>query len=734
MTVQFAFGDIDGFEILTSMRHILRLVIFSILIAALTTASAVAQEDRASNASSSAAGARTDAANGTKRTINAEVLSVLTRARTGSPMPFEWKLTYEGKGLLEGRLVYSVFDDDKLIARFEGDDMALTVGEQRYSAVLPAMTLKGVLSQATLMAEFVTKNERLPLRENILLVPAQDQRTLTLGMVGGPTSPTRDEQDLVDSMRLESFRPDNNVAKLVTVLTYFTPANVFTDPLRFCGFDVVVLSGSGFSGLTEKQLDALLKWVDAGGSVCVAPGGSLAARHINFLNELTELEPNKEVFVADATGKLMLGADEAAAAPRMFRRGLGRCVIYPPGANGSHDVSTAAWRKGVAFLWKARPDQLKAMSEGKKWVNPPRQEPIYGRFYRQPNYGPPQTSPSIYADYTLHVRQFASMPGLVSAIKPRNVEAVPISVIGVTLLLYVLAVGPVEYFVLGKLKLRRLTWVIFPVVTVAFTVFALSLSQWYLGSNDTRRALEIVDVGTKGSVIRSSRYEMLFSSLARTIETDVRQALFTPIALDAGDDFINMASGNFGTGFGDSQRSNNPPVFVGRVPSHHTVRQPVQQWTPQINRLFTIAPEVAEDAEHLKFDWDRPLENQPAANGSKALIERVHAAFGQDASVCVMIGNELWTLTDPKRLAFHLTQQTVPRNFPEDNDRRHNFLEDSCKAEGTGLFSVVSHISPTGGDNFEDLAVFDAADPTQTLLVILVEHEGTLRMYRKLYF
>jgi hypothetical protein len=50
-----------------------------------------------------------------------------------------------------------------------------------------------------------------------------------------------------------------------------------------------------------------------------------------------------------------------------------------------------------------------------------------------------------------------------------------------------------------------------------------------------------------------------------------------------------------------------------------------------------------------------------------------------------------------------------------------------------GLFAVISQISPTGGKDFEDMALLDPTDPDQWLLVVAVDRGDQLHIYRKLY-
>jgi hypothetical protein len=50
------------------------------------------------------------------------------------------------------------------------------------------------------------------------------------------------------------------------------------------------------------------------------------------------------------------------------------------------------------------------------------------------------------------------------------------------------------------------------------------------------------------------------------------------------------------------------------------------------------------------------------------------------------------------------------------------------------LFTIVSQISPTGADNFEDLTVLDTTDPRQWLVVVVVREGEDYLIYRRLYY
>ncbi len=52
---------------------------------------------------------------------------------------------------------------------------------------------------------------------------------------------------------------------------------------------------------------------------------------------------------------------------------------------------------------------------------------------------------------------------------------------------------------------------------------------------------------------------------------------------------------------------------------------------------------------------------------------------------------------------------------------------------GTGTFSVVSQISPSGGWSFDDLAILDVTDSDQWLLMVAQPQGNDVVIYRKLY-
>jgi len=66
-------------------------------------------------------------------------------------------------------------------------------------------------------------------------------------------------------------------------------------------------------------------------------------------------------------------------------------------------------------------------------------------------------------------------------------------------------------------------------------------------------------------------------------------------------------------------------------------------------------------------------------------------------------------------------------------NRSNAFLEDVCVFPPTGLYRVLSQISPHGGGDFADMPLLDRSDPRHWMLVVAARRGDDLVIYRKLY-
>ncbi|MBI5759720.1 MAG: hypothetical protein HZA46_14480 [Planctomycetales bacterium] len=762
---------------------------------------------------------------GQTRQIHIEVESSTPAARSLAPVLVVWKVTSQSSNLIEGHFEITIADDREVLAQIVTEDLVLSAGQQTIRTLLPPLDSVTFFPELTLHVVFVGKRgERLDVGKHLLRVPPITQRGLVVG-VSHPwqsaASPALDA--LLQSLRLEDLLPKPDEGRPTTIGTSharIAPGELPQTALAYCVFDMLLLSDDGFSSLKAPQLTAILDWVRSGGSVCVVPGRMvLSPTHASFLNALAGTTASTPPYLLDSTGHIMppdeTTPDGDAATPAMsqtYRVGLGRAVV----ALGNPERAATwwaspAWREAVAFLWKVRADQVasltadpaakreasqaaaaaakaavsaQAVGAGASAAEQPDSAAQQGFPIAYPPLPMPGMAMQVGADTEDYNKflQYAPIPihtidQLLLKLMPQSMRVMPLSLMMFLLSLYVVVIGPGDYFGLGWIRRRKWTWVLFPTVTIGFALFILWLSQWYLGIADNRRALTVLDLGDDGRVVRQNRLELVITGSSRAVTTPVKQAFFTPLAHHhfggsmtnqmqfAGAVYASPGGGLAG-GFNPNQRDATDPgptQYSGRVPSQFTALQNLPQWTPRMNRQLGISPgdsEVAVDWEairrllpdgkpkpHVIPYWHDPLHKELAARfGNRAWIYFFH---GSDEVIRRPPGESRYTATNPpgdpfsdnvnpygnrvlvtKTVTTSRGQQTV--QTWEHQQTTTSFLRDLCAVKQVGLLSIVSQISPSGGHTFDDLTMLDPSDDRQWLIVVFVPQGEDFVMYRKL--
>jgi hypothetical protein len=667
--------------------------------------------------------------------VNAEVVAVPLRHRNGAVFQIDWSLKWTGKQLVEGHLDYTVNDQMHPVARFEGEKIVLDEQVRRYSNMLPALEASNSWAELTIHARFVTAKQAYDLGEFPLRLQQRTERTFVIAAadawgVGGASGAS----DWERTLRLERFYPGDPERMMATVVSRVTASEFSVDPLSYCVFDVVLLADEAFARMRERQLAAITKWVEAGGSVLVAPAGSLGRIHLDFLNEIAGQTGDQPPFLADETGNVL--GIPASGRPKIVlaRKGLGRAAVLLEAAPRGTAANEEEWRKMVWFLWKGRSDVLPAIVNQGQW---PADAVAKGEYLN-----PERWSTGYQTTPTLAVTKLRSGGWLLDQLVPKRVQMMPMSVMGMLLLLYVVAVGPADYLLLGLLRLRKYTWVVFPVVTLGFASFTLWLSERYMATDDQRRAAVFLDILDDGRIARENRVELLLMSSHGQVERNVTGALFTPLEGTFGESssyhsFYRNNVAQTGDYSVDSPAARAPSIR-GRIPERYVVSQSVPKWTPQLNRVTAMAsPDYAVD-----FDWGSITAAALADGGPRAAImQRIRKAFGSDATVYSLQGR---TMTLLGGRALHMQPPTgVDTSYwasnyaavePHGQSSSYlGFLHEACVRPERGLFTLVSQISPTGGDNFEDLPILDPSDGSRGLLLVCVPRGNDLLFYRKLY-
>jgi len=698
------------------------------------------------------------------KVVTAELIPPASRARYGAVIPLHWKLFHHKTGLLDGRLEIILDSEQQVVGRFY-QDVVLSPGENVFGCMLPATGSTDPDGQLTVLATFRTADEEHILEEQVLNVSTNQKRAFVICDCA-PRQQARNnaQRRLIDALRIDEFRPCQKDQSFLTASTNVTPADMPEHPMELCGYDLVVLHDTSLNTLRKKQLDTLLNWVESGGSLFVRPSAVADARRVEFLNRLVSAPTDAPEYMSLSDGKLLdrNGAALEAKSIRLVRKGLGRVAIVGSEIVVANRDSQAddlrRWRDLVGFLWKLREDQRATVSDTGEWVESDfdfvMQAMIGGRQVRE-RIDDESTRCTTFSPFNI-----VTVDTLIASLMPDDVTVLPLGWIGLILFAYILLIGPVDYFLLGWLRLRRLTWLTFPAVTFGITGFTLWLTHSYMMTSGDEKTLVVLDLNDEGAVSRVNRFEVLFLSRHREIVTDDWNGVVTRIDESR---FRGMGA-RWGGYYGSpsSNQTKSVPVYTGRLPMRYSMAQDIPQWTPVLNRRFSIGEPTADDVplpeSDVDFDWSKPFEfpapsSQPVGEndliasfgsvahkfaGSATLAGRIQEAFGDDAHAVLFFGGRRYLVFGRPILSANSSRS--PYNMPQPNARMHfpgqlpsDFLTDICMRQPVGVFSVVSQAAPMGGDNFEDLPLLDPSNSNQCLLVIVDREGETTRIYRKLY-
>ena len=523
------------------------------------------------------------------------------------------------------------------------------------------------------------------------------------------------------------------------------PDALLTDPLGFCAFDVVVIADGGLSKLDQGRMDAMREWVRAGGSLCVVPDGAIERRHTNFLIDLFVEHPDPPAMTLDRSSSFVSGWEGMHVQTKL---GLGRVVLVDPnkplrdepaeknsgGKKSEMSAATAAyWKKVAGFLWRVRKSQL----DEDKWgaVDPQKppangDENPYGRAYALSDYQ--------RASESMTVRPIGQNE-VTRQLMPSNVRMVPLWLVTTMLLAYVFIVGPGDYLLLGMLKMRRYTWIVFPIVTALFTMGMVGVSNYYMATTQNGGSIEINDVVGSGEIVRRTGISLDFFGAQRDVHADHSSQLITPLDIRASVhdlQYQRMARYQEAPG---SLSVRQPAAFSGdssglyyegRVPGRYTTHRTVRQWEPQLSRTFEI---VSETAPGCGFDWENPGKLWDAADRRVlALAIRNHnPAIG---AVVLNMGQSkmLRPLAYPESIAVDYRNDWAYQ-FENRPVSDYFSLLNQVSDRSQHFFRYVTTVSPNGANNYEDLAMLDQSDPGEWLLIVSWLEGDTQKVYRRLY-
>ena len=632
--------------------------------------------------------------------LTADLIPLGLRTRTTAPIPVMVRFNWDGTRILEGRLEMEVREGMRVLGRYRSGDLALTTGEQKFRMLLPPLPSPYSDSQTDVQMRFVTARGVFDLVPSSLFMPTASERSLVIGWCSGPLGSELEIPGLERSLLFEQFAPPSSETfrkALTTSLARFEAEELPAQPLGYTSFDVVVLTAQAFNAARERQLQALARWVRGGGSVCVFVGGDLKPHHVAFLNELNE-GASPPIFLAGDSGNLLPGPNKISC----LHSGLGRSVIVTANFRPESDLISPGWRNAAAFLWKFRAGQIRGIAANGTWNL--RADPSPGG---PPRYSGPYRGPAPRDNSLAALQRFAVQPTelgaeLLTQLMPRTVRLIPFTALIGTLALFVLMIGPVDFYLLGLLRRRRYTWLLFPATSIAFTIVTVLMANHYLGLRDQRHSLTVVDLDRNGTVLRWNRYTLIFAARDKASVTELKDALWSPLDYRVYDRQYSRYQPMEASG----ERA--APMYDGILPVHFQVMESVRQWRPELDRTFSFEPPTVP-----------PAPNWRAIEEAWPDLQQIRRKLSTDkpfkGDVCAITANG-----------------NVNRDAESVGLIPPTTLLRLSAAESAGLFELVSRVSPTGGDNFEDAVGIDL-DSNDSVLAIATQVGEDVVVYRRFF-
>ena len=349
--------------------------------------------------------------------------------------------------------------------------------------------------------------------------------------------------------------------------------------------------------------------------------------------------------------------------------------------------------------------------------------------------------------YSYGVQESILASQLMGPLLPKTVRLIPFPALLAMLGLFLLAVGPGDYFVLGWFRRRRYTWILFPALSFGFMLATVLMANHFLGARDERRSLIIVDLDKDGTALRWNRYDLIFAARDKQAITEIKDALWVPLnfGLQPVTPYGAMSPGMPSGGLPVNPRYRNsyntynvrsydetetgPALYEGIVPTHFQTSQLIRQWQPRLNRVFSFdSPPVPSLA-----NW---REAEAAWPDLPTIRAKLAGAKHFAGDVCAISHSGLHTING----AFPTAAELYPAVFEYQTTfdagsiqiLPPSILSELCIGNSAGLRSVISQISPNGGGSSEDVPAMDD-EAGDSALVIVTQSGDNIIVYRRFF-
>lgn len=644
--------------------------------------------------------------------LDMQIRPTSIRPRTNAPIHTEVDIQWHGRKLLEGHFKFGVYDENYLIYTYSMPDIAIPAqgNLKRTITFPPVSTTNDPLGQLTIRPIFEGKPQNYTLKPIPINVTQYGRRIFTV-LIAQPLPGINNSPEFkryMNALRIESHAPREHLQKIVTQFANLKTDDLPRNPLNYLSYDMVVLADSGFQNTPISAFNPIAHWVESGGAIVIAPYQKSTSEQVEFLNRLAKSAGQSYFFTLGSDSELIINNLENDPQLLQLSPGLGRAVILLKHRERPDFFELSHWMRAKLFLWDIRQSQVNRIFNTGKWHYQQRQNSI----------------PDMRASDSNTASIMAEM------LRPPEIRLMPFSIIVMILVVFVVVIGPVDYFFLGFIRKRKFTWILFPLMSVLFTVIMVKSAEYYTGTEDHLRQLHIIDYGMDNQAHRHTRYDYRFVGSPKEFTLPVKQALLSIIDKDS---IVPQNRHRPFENSGTTIKSVSGLPITGNFPTHYQVTHEVAQWTPQLYRYYLSTPELPENVpqwEQTTYnDW-RVFSNIGNAG------EKLYPALSGNVKVSVITSNQMHQWNSRTRSRKHISGENRNyrnrfRDYLSDRERTLAYSLSVKKAEG--LFYVFGTVSPSGAASAEDLVIYDNTDDSSLLVVVEQQIGNKFYIHRKVF-
>ncbi|WP_372369109.1 hypothetical protein [Candidatus Uabimicrobium sp. HlEnr_7] len=592
-----------------------------------------------------------------KLTINKKLI------RINSPCQLEVSFTTTKS--TKGKLSF-FYDNDALFYRSK--DIILTAGKNnKYLFWLPP------LKTSYYRVFFETQNKKINLGSRDLGQVVDLLITTTF------TKNTPLERACNITSLLPQTSNGKNMTAYRRILLEDLPSNVIT---AYHNTDIILIHSSFLSLMTEEHLNTLDKWILMGGSACfvINKDNLFQQHHRNFISKISSTNNIHNLSNIVTT----------------YRHGWGRAMICNFLQKPYDDFSSLNWQKTILWLWKIRSSVIKEIVDGR--INLIENLSYYQEIANWRN------------DFRYRNYSGGASSKIGNYLLPKSIQIPPTMLLALLLVLFLIFVGPIEYFVLKKMNKRVLTWITFPIATLCFWLVCQWIASLYLSDVKSSKTIFIVDVDSQKRTVRYNELNFFMSSMPKQITNKLENAI--QANLETSIDYYrdNVVNDNCS--------------YEGAFPSEFSVTQNLRKWSPYLRRIVKQGTPFP-----FEGNFETVLKNMHLSQSV-----RMYKSYYNRRSHSNHRATKFYPEIQEFDRVYVIHQGHVYYIKGQSNDMDRGIFQFTYSPpEGKRI--LFSQRSPSGGsDASTDLTVHDTTNPLQYIFILVREEQERIIVFRYLFY